>query len=125
MLAYFWGKLVASLCEHVHLFTCPVSWGCRIYQLHLCWELRTPIECPGYDIKLSDGEAPALVIVEYPFLAIAPGPLWLRVVAPDRVLSVGHIKWTVCKQRTDVKLWLLYSNAWDHLTVCKKELRLV
>ena len=24
----------------------------------------------------------------------------------------------------DVKLWLLYSNSWNHLTVCKKELRL-
>ena len=31
----------------------------------------------------------------------------------------------ICKQMTDVKLWLLYSNTWNHLTVCKKELRLV
>ena len=26
----------------------------------------------------------------------------------------------VCKQMTDVKLWLLYNNTWNHLTVCKK-----
>ena len=26
---------------------------------------------------------------------------------------------------TDVKLWLLYSNIWNHLTVCKKELLLI
>ena len=24
------------------------------------------------------------------------------------------------KQMTDVKLWLLYSNTWNHLTVCKQ-----
>ena len=27
----------------------------------------------------------------------------------------------VCKQMTDVKLLLLYSNTWNHLTVCKKK----
>ena len=26
----------------------------------------------------------------------------------------------LCKQMTDVKLWLLYSNTWNHLTVCKQ-----
>ena len=32
----------------------------------------------------------------------------------------------VYKQMTDVKLWLLYSNTWNHLTMCKKnELRLI
>ena len=32
----------------------------------------------------------------------------------------------VCKDMTDVELWLLYSNTWNHLTVCKKnELKLV
>ena len=28
----------------------------------------------------------------------------------------------VCKQMTDVKLWLLYSNTWNHLTMCKKKM---
>ena len=31
----------------------------------------------------------------------------------------------MCKKMTYVKLWLLYSNTWNHLTVCKKKLRLV
>ena len=26
----------------------------------------------------------------------------------------------VCKQMTDVKLWLLFSNSWGHFAVCKK-----
>ena len=26
----------------------------------------------------------------------------------------------VCKQMTDVKLWLFYSNTWNHITVYKK-----
>ena len=40
---------------------------------------------------------------------------------------MGQIEQTVCKQMTDVKLWLLYNNTWNHLTVCKKkdELKLV
>ena len=37
---------------------------------------------------------------------------WPRVVAPDRVLSVGQIEQTVCKQ--------IYSNTWNHLTVYKR-----
>ena len=53
-----------------------------------------PYECPGYDIKQSDGEAPALEVwgmwstLSLPLL---PGPLWPKVVAPDRVLSMGQI----------------------------------
>ena len=40
----------------------PVSWGCRIYQLHLCRGVRPPPkECPGYDTKQSDGEVPVLL----------------------------------------------------------------
>ena len=36
-----------------------------------------------------------------------------------------YIYLNVCKQMTDVKLLLLHSNTWNHLTVCKNELRLV
>ena len=60
-----------------------------------------------------------------PSLWLLPGPLWPGVAAPDWVLSMGQIEQTVCKQMTDVKLWLLYSNTWNHLTLCKKELRFV
>ena len=31
-----------------------------------------------------------------------------------------HIYFDVCKQMTDVKLLLLHSNTWNHLTVCKQ-----
>ena len=83
----------------------PVNWGCRIHWLHLCWGVRPhPNECPGYDIKLSDGEAP--VMLEFgecrvlPSLPSLPGPLCPGVVAPDRVLpiygsnrTVWHLSW--------------------------------
>ena len=49
-----------------------------------------------------------------------PSLLWPGVVAPDRVLSKGQIDQNVCKQMNDIKLWLLYSNTWNYLTVCKK-----
>ena len=32
-----------------------------------------------------------------------------------------YIYLNVCKQKADVKLWLLYSNTWNHLTMCKKK----
>ena len=38
-----------------------VGWSCRIRRLRHCWRLR-PNECLGYDIRLSDGEAPILEI---------------------------------------------------------------
>ena len=50
----------------------------------------------GYDTKQSDGEG--LVMLELwgmqsvPSLPLLTGLLWLGVVAPDRVLSVGQIE---------------------------------
>ncbi len=52
-----------------------------------------PKECPGYGTKQSDGEV--LVMLELlgmrgtPLLPSLTGPPWPRVVAPDRVLSMG------------------------------------
>ena len=69
-----------------------------------------------------DGEVPDLEVwgmQSTPSLPLLPGPLWPRMVAPDRVLSMGQTEQTVCKQMTDAKSWLLYSNTWNHLTVCK------
>ena len=47
----------------------------------------------GYDTKQSDGEIPAVLelwgMQSTPSLPSLPGPLWPRVVAPDRVLSMG------------------------------------
>ena len=55
-----------------------------------------PNECPGYDIKRSDGEAPVMLerwgMKNTPSLTSLPGPLWSTVVAPDRVLSIGQIE---------------------------------
>ena len=45
------------------MFHCSFSsqvaqcWGCKIHRLHLCNVIRLhPNECPGYNIKQSDGE---------------------------------------------------------------------
>ena len=54
-------------------------------------------------------------------LPVLPGPLWPGAVALDWFLSMGQIEQIVCKQMTDVKLWLLNSNTWNHLTVCKTD----
>ena len=65
----------------------PVGWGCRIHRLLLC------NECPVYDTQRSNSEV--LVMLElwgirstHSLLSL-PGPLWLGVVVPDRVLSMG------------------------------------
>ena len=62
---------------------------------------------PGYDTKQSDGEAPVMLelwgIRSTPLLPLFPGSLRPRVVAPDKVLSMGQIglncvmlNWIVC-----------------------------
>ena len=52
-----------------------------------------PNECPEYDIKQSDAEAPVMLELwgmwSTPSLLLLPGPLWPGVVEPDRVLSMG------------------------------------
>ena len=56
----------------------------------------SPNECPGYDIKQSDGEAPVMLLLwgmrSTPSLPSFPGLLWPGVVVSDRVLSMGHIE---------------------------------
>ena len=51
---------------------------------------------PGYDIKPSNGKAPAMLellgIWNTPSVLSLPGPLWLGVVAPVGVLSMGQIE---------------------------------
>ena len=49
-------------------------------------------ECPGYDTKQSDGEAPVQELWgmgSTPSLPLLPGPLWFGMVAPDSVVSMG------------------------------------
>ena len=59
------------------LFVSPID--CKIYQLHHCREIRSSShECPGYDTKPYNDEAPGYV--KYPFIAITltwSGPLKL------------------------------------------------
>ena len=43
------------------ILTCPVGWKSRIHQLLLCRGMTPPNECPGYDTKQSDGEAPVML----------------------------------------------------------------
>ena len=52
-------------------------------------------------------------------------PDLLGVVVLDRIPFMDQMEQIMCKQMTGVKLWLSYSNNWNHLTVCKKELRLI
>ena len=76
----------------------PVGWGCRIHRLHLCRRLRPlpPNECPRYDIKQLDGEAPVMLELwgmrSTSSLLLLPGRLWSGVVAPDRVLSMNQME---------------------------------
>ena len=57
-----------------------------------------PNECPRYDTKRSDGEVPVMLklsgMQSTPLLPLLQGPLWPRVVAPDRTLSMGQIDLT-------------------------------
>ena len=50
-------------------------------------------KCPGYDTKQSDGEVLVMLglwgMQSTPSLLLFPAPLWPRMVAPDRALSIG------------------------------------
>ena len=74
LLEYFYDIISNSLL----IYTNPTSWGCRIHRLHLCRSLR-----PHHHRQVS-------------------WILWLGVVAPDRVLSMGQIKQTICAHK-----WLM------------------
>ena len=72
---------------------CSVSWSGRIHWLHLCRGVRHPTnECPRYDTKQSDDQVPVMQEVWAMWITSSlpslPGPLWPRVVAPDKVLSM-------------------------------------
>ena len=65
--------------------------------VHLCRRVRpAPNKCSGYDTKQSNGEIPVMLELwgmwSTPSLPSLPGPLWSRVVAPERVLSMGQIE---------------------------------
>ena len=70
----------------------PVSWGFRIYLLHLCRGLRPlPNEFCVYDGEVT--EMPVLWGMQStPSLPSLPGQLRSGVVAPDKVLFMGQIE---------------------------------
>ena len=77
----------------------PVGWGCRIHRLHLCRGVRPPLhsnECPKYDTKQSDGEAPVILELwgmrSTLSLPLLPSLLLSGVIDPDRVLSMRQIE---------------------------------
>ena len=111
--ASFWVNKSFCLFQLIQTYNCLILispeinlfillWGCRIPRLHLCRGVRLscphplPNECPGYDIKQSDGEAPVMLELwgmrSTPSLPLLPCPLWPGVVAPDGVLSMGQIE---------------------------------
>ena len=106
------------------IYLSQVGWGCRIHRLHLCRRVRPSQWVSSIKpIKPYDSEALALEIwgmSSTPLLTLLLSPLWPGVVALDRVLSITQIEQTACKQINDVKLWLLYSNIWNHLTMQKR-----
>ena len=94
-------------------------------------------------MKQSDGEAPVILELwgmwSTPSLLLLPGPLWPRVEAPDRALSIGRIELTfkLCASKCIminwivwnrtvftfknewclIKLLVIYSNTWNYLTL--------
>ena len=58
-----------------------------------------------------------------PSLPSLPDPLWLGVVAPEMILSMGQIEvWYLnCMQTSNLcKIELFEMELFDHLTVCKQ-----
>ena len=96
---WFWIKIVLLLhwlpTRVCFTFFGSVSWGCGKHQLNLCRGLKLSQQMSCYDMKQSDGEV--LVTLELwgmstPLLTSLPGAVWPRVVASDRVLSMGQIE---------------------------------
>ena len=83
----------------------------------------TSNEFPVYDTKQSDGEVPVMLklwgMPNTPSLPLLPGPLWLEVVAPDRVLSISQIE-PKCELMLNWIVWnrtvLTFNCAWTKST---------
>ena len=69
---------------YIYIYS-QVGWSCRIHQRHFSQGKIPPSnECPGYDIKRSDGEAATLELWEIwsiPSLPLFPPLLWLGAAA--------------------------------------------
>ena len=74
------------------------------------------LQFPGYNTKQSDDKVPVMlelcVLRSTTLLPLLSGPLWLRVVAPDRVLSISQIELNCVFMRN----WI----AWDRTVLIFK-----
>ena len=76
-------------------------------------------------IELSDSEATVMLELKGVWrtssLPLLSGPLWLRVVAPDTILSMGQKELFHCVQANNFcQIKLLEIELFDHSTVCKQ-----
>ena len=78
---------------------CPVCSGVGAVKYTNCFYAEGqdyPNEYPGHDTKQSDGKVPVILELWGMRSALSlpslPGLLWLRVLAPGRVLSMGQIE---------------------------------
>ena len=94
-----------------------VSRSIRTYVQQLCVD-----ECPEYDTKQSDGEFPIMLklwgIRSTSLLLSLPSPLWPRVVALGRILSIDQIELNCVLMLN----WIVWNR--NVLTVCKQKLYL-
>ena len=76
------------------IWSCPVSWGCRIQGLLLCRGVRPPLpnKCPIYDTKQSEFEGPVIQKLWGMQSTYSLPLLPLREAASDRVLCMGQIE---------------------------------
>ena len=79
------------------LFAAQSAGAVEYHWLHLCNEVTpSPNECPGYDTKQSDSEAPAMPefweIWSTSSLPSLLGSYWPGVVAPVRILPMGQVE---------------------------------
>ena len=74
-----------------------------------------PKECPGYMTQKSDGRVPVMLelwgMQSTPLLPSLLGPLWPRMVVPNRVLSSGQVQ-IICVLMLH---WIVWNRIFRHL----------
>ena len=120
-----------SFCSSSIIFS-PVSWDCKIHQLHLYREVRPPPHTHTYTMSVLDmtlnwiwwwGSTPGpFQNVKYFIISITPRSTLTRVAVPIKVLSVGQIE--IFNHLLYLKpfnyVQTINCNTWNHLTVYKQ-----
>ena len=90
------GTVQTQCWMHIFVFTKPFHLAQSAGPLQRCKTPPPTNEYPGYDNEQSDAEVPPMLELwemrSTPSLPSLPDPLWLGVVALDRVLSMGQIE---------------------------------